>query len=83
MALERTTTWICDVCGKKEIVESNDHLKGLNTPSGWDEKIISMSRSQNKVYEIYVLMCGACIDDFQKLYSFKEESKAPLKKPFW
>lgn len=83
MALDRTTIWICDVCGTKETIVSTDDTKGLNTPFWWDEKTITMSYTKDETYSRRVLMCVDCINDFKRLYSFKEESKEPLKKSFW
>ena len=83
VALQRTTIWICDLCGKEDKVLSTDTVKGLSTPKGWDEKEIRVMVTGEEYLSRHVLMCFGCFEDFKNLYSLKEESKQPLKRPFW
>lgn len=83
MALKRETIWICDLCNKNEKVLSDDLIKGLNIPHGWSEREIRLMLNKSEYYERHVLMCDSCFEDFKGLYGNSEETKEPLKKPFW
>lgn len=83
MALERKTKWICDTCNAFRETESTDDKKGLDEPYGWSYRTIRVSASSTTEWARQVLMCNACLGDFQGIISLKPESKKILKKPFW
>lgn len=84
MGMDRTTKWVCDVCGKIEEIKSKSDDSGTSLPDGWIYGKITLS--SDHLYserKRFIVMCIGCRNSHNNIDYRDKSSLEELKKPFW